>query len=286
MVLCAGSIAAIKFNRSERFQIFLSMSEAMVAIALFIDSMMAITKSNLSGGLQVRFAVFLRPILVMLWSTRVQEIISEVLEACRSLKYMAILILFWLLISSLFFVQMLRAECGFGDGDRAHLFPESIKESCNVLMQYYDNSLLGFVAVFILSTGEMYTVITLPIFDMPEPAFEFFVVILWTIVTYFILMSIVLAIVFNAYKDAKLASLVHRSDLLDGCLMDAFDLIADPQNCIITFDVYSRFLEYFQVSILSPLNCNFECQILHRAAWNQAQNCETVLEQPQKNQGC
>jgi energy-coupling factor transporter transmembrane protein EcfT len=252
--LCACSIACIKYNRNKPWRIYLSICESIVVVALFLDSVMAITKSNvLRSGVQVRFGVPLRPVLVILWSSRVREIISEVVQSCRSLKYMAILIVSWLVISSLFFVQSLRFECGLGDANRPHLFPEDRAEACSVLMLHFDNSLVGLVSGFILSTGEMYTVITLPLFDMPEHALDFAVVVSWTIITYFILMAIVLAIIFNAYKEAKRATLVKQSDTLDGCLFDAFKIIANPQNDIIGYDVYAKFLGYFQVAC--PLPC-------------------------------
>jgi hypothetical protein len=258
--LCVGSIAAIRFRRSEPWQIFISFSESVVVFVLFLDSIMAISKSNLSGGVQIRFGVPLRPVLVILWSSRIQAILSEVLAACRSLKYMAILTVFWLLISSLFFVQIMRAECGFGDGNRPNLFLPEKSKSCDILMRYFDNSLVGFVSVFILSTGEMYTVITLPLFDMPpQHSFDFIVVCLWTIVTYFIIMAIVLAIIFNAYKEAKRATLIKQSDRLDGCFMDAFKIIADTRRLTVNFYVYARFLECYQVGVHLPLVFTSSC---------------------------
>jgi hypothetical protein len=233
---------------------YLSISESIVVVALFLDSVMAITKSNVAqSGVQIRFGVPLRPVLVILWSSRVREIISEVVQSCRSLKYMAILIVSWLVISSLFFVQSVRFECGLGDANRPHLFPQDRKEACRTLMLHFDNSMVGLVSGLVLSTGEMYTVITLPLFDIPDHALDFAVVVSWTIITYFILMAIVLAIIFNAYKEAKRATLVKQSDTLDGRLFDAFEIIANPQNHVISYDVYAKFLGYFQVAF--PLPC-------------------------------
>jgi hypothetical protein len=73
------------------------------------------------------------------------------------------------------------------------------------------------------------------------------VVLMWSIISYFILMAIVIAIIFNAYKDAKHSSFVTQCDSLDSCLMDSFELIADPHSLTIRFPVYARFLECFQV---------------------------------------
>lgn len=160
---------------------------------------------------------------------------------------MVLLILAWLVISSLFFVQTLRRICGFGDGNRDNLFPADRARECLFLMRHFDNSLVGIVSVFILMTGEMYAVVTLPLLDMPGHAFDFFVVLMWSIISYFILMAIVIAIIFNAYKDAKHSSFVTQCDSLDSCLMDSFELIADPHSLTIRFPVYARFLECFQV---------------------------------------
>lgn len=252
VALCACSIACIKYNRSRPWRMYLSICESIVVVALFLDSVMAITKSNVAqSGMQIRFGVPLRPFLVILWSSRVREIISEVVQSCRSLKYMAILIVSWLVISSLFFVQSVRFECGLGDANRPHLFPPDRKEACRTLMLHFDNSLVGLVSGLVLSTGEMYSVITLPLFDIPDHALDFAIVVLWTIITYFILMSIVLAIIFNSYKEAKRATLVKQSNTLDGRLFDAFEAIANPQNHVISYGVYAKFLGYFQPGINS-----------------------------------
>ncbi len=248
---------AIRFDRNKPLQIFLTAGECIVACVIFVDSVITATSSNVSEGVQNRFGIPARPILLMLWSSRIREIISEVWGACRSLKYMALLILAWLLLSSLLFVQTLRRMCNNGDGNREYLFPQSGVKECTLLMRHFDNSLVGFVSVFILITGEMYTVLTLPLFDIPGHAFDFLIVLLWSIISYFILMAIVLAIIFSAYKDAKHSTFVVQSDALDESLMDAFELITSRQNFVVRFAVYARFLECFQVDSPSAFNCMF-----------------------------
>ena len=114
-------------------------------------------------------------------------------------------------------------------------------------MQYFDNSLVGIVAVFVLLTGEIYSSVTLALFDIPGQSFVFVIFAIWTLISYFVLLALVLAIIFNAYKDAKRATLVYQSDTLDGCLIDAFEIIADPQHWNIGFNVYAKFMQCLQV---------------------------------------
>ncbi len=90
-------------------------------------------------------------------------------------------------------------------------------------------------------------------------------------------MAIVLAIIFNAYKEAKRATLVEQSDRLDRCFMDAFKIIADTRRLTVNFDVYARFMECYQVGVHFPLIFT-SCLWLFRAAWNQPQNRETLVE--------
>ena len=245
--LCASTIITTKYRRTRPLQIFLSVSEAIVIIMLFLDPIFTIARANRPSGASIRFGVPFRPILVILWSRRIKEIISEVIEACRSLKFMAILTLAWLAISSMLLVQNVRSECGYGDGNREYLFPQDHKQSCSTLMQYFDNSLVGIVAVFVLLTSEIYSSVTLALFDIPGQGFVFVIFAIWTLISYFVLLALVLAIIFNAYKDAKRATLVYQSDTLDGCLIDAFEIIADPQHWNIGFNVYAKFMQCLQV---------------------------------------
>ncbi len=112
-MLCAGCILTTKFKRRNPGQIFLSACECIVVFMLLLDPIFALAKANRFGGVDIRFGVPFRPLLVILWSRRIKEIISEVLEACRSLKFMAILTLAWLAISSMLLVQNVRSECGY-----------------------------------------------------------------------------------------------------------------------------------------------------------------------------
>jgi hypothetical protein len=251
LALLAGSFVVIRFDRKKPSQIWLSACEFFVVCVIFLDCTIATHTSAINGGVRYRFSIPFRPILVLLWSSRMREIVSEVFNALRSLKYMALLILGWLLFSSLFFVQSLRRICNFGDGNRPELFPKDRADECEFLMKHFDNSLVGLVSVFILLTGEMYTVVVIPLLDIPGHAYDFFVVLIWSSISYFILLAIVIAIIFNAYKDAKHFTFVTQSDSLDNCLMDAFELIAD-EKCTINFSVYARFLECFQVFFPSP----------------------------------
>jgi hypothetical protein len=251
LALLAGSFVVIRFDRKKPSQIWLFACEFFVVCVIFLDCTIATHTSDINGGVRYRFGIPFRPILVLLWSSRMREIVSEVFDALRSLKYMALLILGWLLLSSLFFVQSLRRICNFGDGNRHDLFPKDRVNECEFLMRHFDNSLVGLVSVFILITGEMYTVVVIPLLDIPGHAYDFFVVLIWSSISYFILLAIVIAIIFNAYKDAKHFTFVTQSDSLDNCLMDAFELIAD-KKCTINFSVYARFLECFQVYFPCP----------------------------------
>jgi hypothetical protein len=247
IALFASSVVTTKFRRTQPFRIYLSVAEAVVVTMLFLDPIFALTNSSRTGGVYIRFGVPFRPILVILWSGRIKEIISEVVEACRSLKFMAILTIAWLAISSMLLVLNVRGECGYGDGNREYLFPAESKQSCKTLMRYFDNSLVGVVAAFVLLTGETYSSVTLALFDIPGQSFVFIVVAVWTLISYFVLLALVLAIIFNAYKDAKRATLVYQSDSLDGCLIDAFESVADPKSWTIGFEVYAKFIQCLQV---------------------------------------
>jgi hypothetical protein len=265
-------VATTKYRRTQPFLIYLSVAEAVVVFMLFLDPVLAITKSSLSGGVYIRFGVPFRPILVILWSGRIKEIISEVLEACRSLKFMAILTLAWLCISSMLLVLNARGECGYGDGNREYLYPSNLKQSCKTLMRYFDNSLVGVVAAFVLLTGEIYSSVTLALFDIPGQSFVFIVVAVWTLISYFVLLALVLAIIFNAYKDAKRATLVYQSDSLDGCLIDAFETIANPQSWTIEFDVYAKFIQCLQVIVLLE-----RCALFCLAVFNENFVFKTII---------
>jgi hypothetical protein len=260
--ICASCIATTKFRRAEPSRIVLSVVEAIVVFLLFIDPIFALSRSNRSGGVQIRFGVPFRPVLIILWSRRIKDIISEVIESCRSLKFMAILTLAWLAISSMLIVQNVRGECGYGDGNRQYLYPEDVKESCATLMQYFDNSLVGIVAVFVLLTGEIYSIVTLALFDIPGQGYVFIVFSVWTLISYFVLLALVLAIIFNAYKDAKRATLVHQSDTLDAVLIDAFEIIANPKNWTVSYEVYAKFMQCLQVRAVFCQAFAFCCALM------------------------
>jgi hypothetical protein len=238
---------------------------------LLVDPIFALADANRYGSVDIRFGVPFRPLLVILWSRRIKEIISEVLEACRSLKFMAILTLAWLAISSMLLVQNVRSECGyttpapnistlcsycfdvvnrFGDGNRQHLYPPENKESCTTLMQYFDNSLVGIVAVFVLLTSDIYASVTLALFDIPGQGYVFVLFAVWTLISYFVLLALVLAIIFNAYKDAKRKTLVQQSDVLDASLIDAFEIVAEPTSWTVDYAVYAKFMQCLQVGVM------------------------------------
>jgi hypothetical protein len=258
-VICASCIATTKFRRVDPRNIVLSVVEAIVVLLLFFDPIFAMSRSNRSGGVQIRFGVPFRPVLIILWSRRIKDIISEVIESCRSLKFMAILTLAWLAISSMLIVQNVRGECGYGDGNRQYLYPDDVKESCATLMQYFDNSLVGIIAVFVLLTGEIYSIVTLALFDIPGQGYVFIIFSVWTLISYFVLLALVLAIIFNAYKDAKRATLVHQSDTLDAVLIDAFEIIANPKNWTVEYEIYAKFMQCLQVSFVFFNRCALCC---------------------------
>jgi hypothetical protein len=269
IALCAGSIATTKFRRRTPSQIYIAVAQAVVVFMLFLDPILAISRANYVGAVPIRFGVPFRPLLVMLWSRRIKEVVSEVIEACRSLKFMAILTVAWLAISSMLLVQNVRGECGFGDGNREYLYPKGIEKSCKTLMQYFDNSLVGFVSSFVLLTGEIYASITLALFDIPGQSFVFIAVACWTLISYFVLLALVLAIIFNAYKDAKRATLVYESDSLDCCLIDAFEIIADPKHWMVGFEVYAKFMQCLQVSSrVHVVSLVLRGSVTARAAWH------------------
>ncbi len=191
IALFASSVATTKFRRAQSFRIYLAIAEAVVVTMLFLDPILASSKASSSGGVFIRFGVPFRPILVILWSGRIKEIISEIMEACRSLKFMAILTLAWLAISSMLLVLNVRGECGYGDGNREYLFPSHLQQPCKTLMRYFDNTLVGIVASFVLLTGEIYSSVTLALFDIPGQSFVFIVVAIWTLISYFVLLALV-----------------------------------------------------------------------------------------------
>lgn len=191
IALFASSVATTKFRRAQSFRIYLAIAEAVVVTMLFLDPILASSKASSSGGVYIRFGVPFRPILVILWSGRIKEIISEIMEACRSLKFMAILTLAWLAISSMLLVLNVRGECGYGDGNRDYLFPSHVQESCDILMRYFDNSLVGVVSAFVLLTSEIYSPVTVALFDIPGQSYVFVVVAIWTLISYFVLLALV-----------------------------------------------------------------------------------------------
>ena len=98
-------------------------------------------------------------------------------------------------------------------------------------------------------------------------------------------------IIFNAYKDAKRATLVYESDALDSHLIDAFEIIADPKHWVVGFDVYAKFMQCLQV--FSRAFFPARAQVLQRvfcgsltalAAWDRFENREVVLEKAREDQ--
>ncbi len=99
-------------------------------------------------------------------------------------------------------------------------------------------------------------------------------------------------IIFNAYKDAKRATLVYESDALDSHLIDAFEIIADPKHWVVGFDVYAKFMQCLQVfsrAVFPRVRklCRGCCAAVSHtalAAWDRFENREVVLEKAREDQ--
>ena len=98
IALCSGSIATTKFRRSSPSQIYMAAAQAVVVFMLFLDPILALSRANYVGAVPIRFGVPFRPVrppplkyepifisfihdqqlLIMLWSRRIKEVVSEV----------------------------------------------------------------------------------------------------------------------------------------------------------------------------------------------------------------
>ncbi len=112
------------------------------------------------------------------------------------------------------------------------------------------------MAVFVLLTSDIYAAVTLALFDIPGQGYVFVVFAVWTLISYFVLLALVLAIIFNAYKDAKRKTLVQQSDVLDASLIDAFEIVADPKTWTVDYVVYAKFMQCLQVGGMWCVMCD------------------------------
>jgi hypothetical protein len=66
--------------------------------------------------------------------------------------------------------------------------------------------------------------------------------IIFMVISYFLLLSMMLAIVFDAFKKGKRQIMSEKADIFDAALIGAFSLLCERDSMSIKYDTYRRFM--------------------------------------------
>jgi len=194
----------------------------------------------------VRFSLPLRPLLIACWSNRLRTHLHEIYLSVRKLKVLGGAVLLWIIITATLCTIYVRIVCT-GQTDQI----------CSQLTSlYFDNAATAMVTLAIMMTTSNYGTISQMFLNRPNQSTTgiiliFAGLIIYMIVSYFLLLSMMLAIVFDAFKKGKRQIMSEKSDVFDAALIGAFSLLCERDSMSIKHDTYRRFMRMLIPNISS-----------------------------------
>jgi hypothetical protein len=185
-----------------------------------------------------RFSLPLRALLIACWSNRLRIHVDEIHLSVRKLKVLGGAVLLWIIITATLVTIYIRLVC---TGD-------SQEDSCSQLVGvYFDNAATAMVSLAIMMTTSNYGTISQLFLNRPGQSTSgiiiiFLALIVFMIISYFLLLSMMLAIVFDAFKKGKRLIMSKRADVFDSALIGAFSLLCERDSMCIKHDTYRRFM--------------------------------------------
>ena len=186
----------------------------------------------------IRFSLPLRALMIACWSNRLRIHIHEIFLSVRKLKVLGGAVLLWIIISATLVTIYVRTICS----------NETTEGSCGLLTNsYFDNAATAMVTLAIMMTTSNYGTISQLFLNRTGQSttgiISLFVgLVMFMIVSYFLLLSMMLAIVFDAFKKGKRQIMSEKSDVYDAALIGAFSLLCDRDSMSIKHDTYRRFI--------------------------------------------
>lgn len=185
----------------------------------------------------VRFSLPLRPLMIACWSNRLRTHLHEIYLSVRKLKVLGGAVLLWIIISATLCTIYVRIVC-----------TSQTDQICSQLTSlYFDNAATAMVTLAIMMTTSNYGTISQMFLNRPNQSTTgiiliFAGLIIYMIVSYFLLLSMMLAIVFDAFKKGKRQIMSEKSDVFDAALIGAFSLLCERDSMSIKHDTYRRFM--------------------------------------------
>ncbi len=194
----------------------------------------------------VRFSLPLRALMIACWSNRLRTHLHEIYFSVRKLKVLGGAVLLWIIITATLSTIYVRIVC-----------TKETDEICAQLRNvYFDNAATAMVTLAVMMTTSNYGTISQLLLNRPNQSTTgmiiiFVFLITYMIVSYFLLLSMMLAIVFDAFKKGKRQIMSEKSDIFDAALIGAFSLLCDRDTMAIKHDTYRRFMRLLIPNISS-----------------------------------
>jgi hypothetical protein len=186
----------------------------------------------------VRFSLPMRALVIICWSHRLRTHLHEIYLSVRKLKVLGGAVLLWIIISATLITIYVRVVC-------ANLTSE---KTCSELTNvYFDNAATAMVTLAIMMTTSNYGTISQLFLNRPGQStygiiLVFVGLIIFMVISYFLLLSMMLAIVFDAFKKGKRQIMSEKADIFDAALIGAFSLLCERDSMSIKYDTYRRFM--------------------------------------------
>jgi hypothetical protein len=186
----------------------------------------------------IRFSLPLRALMIACWSNRLRIHMHEIFLSVRKLKVLGGAVLLWIIISATLVTIYVRMICS----------KDPTEGVCGLLTNsYFDNAATAMVTLAIMMTTSNYGTISQLFLNRPGQSTTgiisvFVGLVIFMIVSYFLLLSMMLAIVFDAFKKGKRQIMSEKSDVFDAALIGAFSLLCERDSMSIKHDTYRRFM--------------------------------------------
>jgi hypothetical protein len=186
----------------------------------------------------VRFSLPLRALMINCWSHRLRTHVREIYLSVRKLKVLGGAVLLWIIITATLVTIYVRIVC----------INSTTESTCSQLTNiYFDNAATSMVTLAIMMTTSNYGTVSQLFLNRPGQSttgiiLVFLGLILFMVISYFLLLSMMLAIVFDAFKKGKKQIMSEKADIFDAALIGAFSLLCERDSMSIKHDTYRRFM--------------------------------------------
>jgi hypothetical protein len=186
----------------------------------------------------IRFSLPLRALMITCWSHRLRTHLHEIYLSVRKLKVLGGAVFLWIIITATLITIYVRVICA----------NSTTENTCRQLNSvYFDNAATSMVTLAIMMTTSNYGTISQLFLNRPGQSttgiiLVFLGLIIFMVISYFLLLSMMLAIVFDAFKKGKKEIMSEKADIFDAALIGAFSLLCERDSMSIKHDTYRRFM--------------------------------------------